>query len=93
MHPQDAPDVVMLWDRTHTARKSRECQMCHEQIEIGQRYQSTGMRVDGVFEHWVRHENGERYPSGCPKLGAIDKAEAEEQFSKDQALWNVAVRP
>lgn len=88
----DAPQVVQLWERTHTARKERECSVCKERITPGQRYTSTGMRVDGVFEHWVRHENGERYPSGCPKLAAIDRAEAEAAITKDQALWNTAVR-
>jgi hypothetical protein len=77
MDLRDVPDIVTLWDRAHVARRTRECGFCREQIEPGQRYQSTGMRVDGVFEHFVRHEFGERYPSGCPKYRTRDMAEME----------------
>lgn len=90
--PSDAPDVVYLWDRTHTARKPRQCDHCKETIQPGQKYDSTGMRVDGKFEHWVRHHGAERYPSGCPKYRAIDRAEAEAQITNDQAMWNTGVR-
>ncbi len=81
----DAPYVVGLWDKTHTARKARHCDMCKDNIEPGQKYQSTGMTVDGKFEHWVRHFRGEMYPSGCPSQRAIDAAELEAQFAKDAA--------
>lgn len=89
---RDAPTVTPLWDKVHTARKPRECQCCKETIQPGERYASTGMLVDGVFEHWVRHQWGEQYPSGCPKQRERDKAELEAQASKDQALWNTGVR-
>lgn len=92
MDPQDVPDCRTLWDRVHTARKAQRCGFCKEMIEPGQRYQSTGYLVDGKFEHWVRHENGERYPSGCPKYRARDLAESEAEFKRDEAMWNQAVR-
>lgn len=92
MDPQDAPDFRPLWDKTHTARKARQCDCCKDMIEVGQRYQSSGYLIDGKFEHWVRHENGEHYPSGCPKFAERDGAELEAQFQKDQELWNRGVR-
>lgn len=79
MDPNDAPEVLVLWDRAHTARKPRECSMCNEAINPGEKYHSTGMRVDGVFEHFVRHQYGERYPSGCPKLRERDLQDMETE--------------
>lgn len=87
MDPADAPDVVTLWDRAHTARKERRCDVCKEAISPGQRYQSTGYRIDGKFEQFVRHEFGERYPSGCPSLADPDRAELATQFAQDQAMF------
>lgn len=85
----DAPECVGLWDRTHIARKAgRICNICKEPIEPGQKYASSGMRIDGKFEEWIRHYAGEHFPSGCPKLRARDLAEAEEQCRKDERLWN-----
>jgi hypothetical protein len=86
----DVPTVEVIWDRTHTARKPNKCQVCGDTITPGQRYQSTGQRVDGTMEIWVRHEFGERYPSGCPRLRERDMREEAEQFVKDAALWRSA---
>jgi hypothetical protein len=35
---QDAPDIVMLKERTVTARKEHTCYMCHTQIKVGEKY-------------------------------------------------------
>ena len=87
MDANDAPTVVILWDRSPRSRADRKCAMCGDTIAAGEKYDSTGMLVDGVFEHFVRHPNGERYPSGCPKQAVIDRAEAEAQFVADEAVW------
>jgi len=76
MRHDGAPEVVQLWDRTHTARKpGKVCEVCKDPIQPGERYTTSGMKVDGAFEVWVRHQYGEMHPSGCPKLRAIDDAE------------------
>jgi hypothetical protein len=33
------------------------------------------------------------HPSGCPKFYERDKAELEEQYRKDAAMWNPPQQP
>lgn len=89
---RDAPDVRVLWQKTQKASKPYQCSCCKSVIEKGARYTSWGMLVDGVFEYSRHHEDAYRYPSGCPTIGAKDRAEVEAKIAKDQALWNTAVR-
>lgn len=89
---RDAPDVRQLWAKDQVARVPHECACCKETIQPGERYTSWGMLVDGAFEYSKHHVGAYFYPSGCPGIGARERAEEEAQFAKDQALWNTAVR-
>lgn len=82
-----APDIRVLWDKRPVARKTHRCGLCGEEIMIGARYSSVGLIEDGLFRAEKTHEGAYHYPSGCPAVGARDRAEAEEQFRKDEALF------
>lgn len=84
----EAPDIRVLWTRTSRARKPYVCDACGEVIAFGERYESTGLIEDGVFRHERRHFGAYQFPSGCPRIGQQDRAEAEEQFRRDEALFN-----
>ncbi|QNQ09275.1 hypothetical protein [Sphingomonas alpina] len=74
----DAPEVTPLWERTHVAHKAgKTCEVCKAPIEIGEKYQSSGMIYEGDFSVWLRHQYAEHFPSGCPKLRPRDLAEIE----------------
>jgi hypothetical protein len=82
-----APDVTVLWERSPVARIVHLCDRCNDEIAPGTRYCSTGLRVDGVFEYIKTHVGAYRYPSGCPSVGARDRADEAAQFKADRALF------
>jgi len=82
MLSDDAPDIRVLWDKRPQARKPYVCARCGDAIEVGQKYASTGIVLDGTFEARKTHLYADYYPSGCPRLGEKDRAEIE----RDSAL-------
>jgi hypothetical protein len=87
MLTQDAPEIVILWDRQPTARKEYRCDCCGDPLPAGERYSSVGLREDGEFRHKRTHLGSWRYPSGCPRIGARDRADEQAQFERDQQLF------
>lgn len=73
----DYPCVDEIWNRTHVARTPKVCACCKEAIMPGDKYESTGRRIDGEFHIEVVHAAAWQYPSGCPKFNARDRADAE----------------
>lgn len=74
----EGPDIVLLWEKTPKARKPHLCDRCNEPIAVGEQYESAGWREDGEFQFRKCHRWAYHYPSGCPSIGAKDKAELEE---------------
>ncbi|NLS27967.1 hypothetical protein S2M10_29690 [Sphingomonas sp. S2M10] len=83
----DAPDIRVLWNRASTARKYYHCDLCGGEITPGERYSSTGLIEDGVFRHERMHDRAIGYPSGCPSIGAKERAENDAQFEADRAQF------
>jgi hypothetical protein len=87
----EGPDVRVLWDKTHAARRPHLCSLCDEEIPAGARYRSLGQIVDGDFEVMKMHGRGYgEYPSACPKFRPRDLADiaAEEaQYQADQQRY------
>lgn len=93
MQADAAPDVRVIWNKTPKARKPHLCDLCNEEIAVGEVYSSMGVITDGVFEATKMHRWAGGYPSGCPTRGARDRAEAEAQFAADQEAFFPAALP
>ncbi|ARR53453.1 hypothetical protein HY78_08455 [Rhizorhabdus wittichii DC-6] len=83
--PDEAPEVIVLWDRKPTARRPHRCDRCGEEIGLGERYESTGVKTDGQFEHLKRHLGAYAWPSHCPSLRAKELAEIAADEAADLA--------
>lgn len=84
-----APDIRILWDKVHTARKPHLCDGCGDEIAPGSRYRSVGLIMDGARLTQKTHGEG---PTTCPRFAERDRLRAEreraelaEQFEKDRA--------
>lgn len=73
------PQMHVLWDKRHTARKAHLCAICDEEISPGSRYRSVGMIYEGVFEVQKTH-----FPVNCPRFAERDRAELAAQFEADR---------
>jgi hypothetical protein len=74
----EGPEIVLLWNRTPRARRAHLCDHCNEPIAIGEKYETAGWLEDGVFTFRKTHRFAYNYPSGCPVLGAKERAELNE---------------
>lgn len=83
----DAPSIIVLWDRTQFARKEYRCDRCGNVLPTGERYASLGIVTDGEFRHERTHVGAHRYPSGCPSIGLKDAADLAVQFACDKARY------
>ena len=88
----EAPDIVVLWDRKPVARKVHRCDRCAEEIVIGERYEDTGLTTDGVFERLKRHLGAYAWPSGCPALRDKELAEiaADDEYDLQHNPYRAA---
>lgn len=86
-YEQEAPDVRVLWDKCHTARRPHLCDRCNEEISPGTTYRSIGHVIDGVFETMKMHGAVGGYPSSCPRFAERDRKDLADQFAADQALY------
>ena len=85
-YDQDVPDVKVLWNKSHVARRPHLCDTCNEVIAPGTLYRSSGWIIDGKFEASKTHGAG-GYPSTCPKLAERDRKELADQFEADRAAF------
>ena len=64
-----APDIVVLKDTTHTARKRHPCGVCGGTIHSGDRYSAVAVVTDGDFEYFRMHISQQCHHGGCPVGG------------------------
>lgn len=77
-YDRDIPDVKVLWNKSHTARKPHLCDGCGDEIAPGTVYRSSGWIIDGEFQTQKTH--GET----CPRFAERERKELAEQFEADR---------